>query len=75
MEARMETAQVLSYSIPDLSERQKGFCDDGVVDEDDDNDDDDNDDDNDDEDNDGDDDERDDFNWACDRAGSTAPLM
>ena len=23
----------------------------------------------------GDDDEWDDFNWACDRAGSTAPLM
>ena len=23
----------------------------------------------------GDDDEQDDFNWACDRAGSTAPLM
>ena len=34
-------AQVLSYSIPDLSERQKGFCDDDVSDEDDDNDDDD----------------------------------
>ena len=36
MEARMETAQVLSYSIPDLSERQKGFCDDDNGDEDDD---------------------------------------
>ena len=38
MEARIQAAQVLSYSIHDLSQRQKGFCDDDIGDDDDDDD-------------------------------------